>query len=71
MKSAGEILHELGFNKMASDSAKEAFLRHLIKNGTGVSPQPRQLSQPVKLQQNLEQLSFNFGNSTEDLREAI
>jgi hypothetical protein len=36
MKKVGEIMAEMGFRKDAPDSVKEAFLKHLIKNTTGV-----------------------------------
>lgn len=36
MKSAHDILKELGFRENASDSVKEAFLKHLIKTSEGV-----------------------------------
>ena len=71
MKSAGEILQELGFNKMASDSVKEAFLRHLIKNNTGVNVQTYQYKHSLKPQTHLAQLSFNFETSLDKLQEAI
>jgi hypothetical protein len=36
MKKMGELMQEMGFRKDAPDSVKEAFLKHLIKNATGV-----------------------------------
>ena len=36
MKKIGEIMEEMGFRKDASNSVKEAFIKHLIKNSTGV-----------------------------------
>lgn len=35
MKSSGQILQDLGFNKNSSDSAKAAFIKHLIKAASG------------------------------------
>lgn len=39
MKSSGQIMQELGFNKNASDAAKAAFLKHLFKAATGCEVQ--------------------------------
>lgn len=36
MKKMGDMMAEMGFRKDAPDSVKEAFLKHLIKNATGV-----------------------------------
>lgn len=35
LKKVGDLMKELGFNADASDSAKEAFLKYLIKSATG------------------------------------
>ncbi|GIL17209.1 MAG: hypothetical protein BroJett040_09600 [Oligoflexia bacterium] len=40
MKKVGDIMAEMGFRKEASDSLKEAFVRHLIKAATGVEVSP-------------------------------
>lgn len=37
MKKIDQLMAELGFNKGAPDSVKEAFIKHLIKSSTGVS----------------------------------
>lgn len=37
MKKIGDIMEEMGFRNDASDSVKEAFLKHLIKSATGVT----------------------------------
>ena len=37
MKKIGDLMAELGFNKNAPDSVKEAYIKHLIKASTGVS----------------------------------
>lgn len=68
MKKLGDLMQELGFNKDAPDSVKEAFIKHLIKTSTGTntvtpteklaiheSPNTTPLKRP-------EQLSFNFLN---------
>lgn len=36
MKKIGDLMAELGFNKNAPDSVKEAYIKHLIKVSTGV-----------------------------------
>jgi hypothetical protein len=36
MKKIGDIMAEMGFRKDAPEGVKEAFLKHLIKNTTGV-----------------------------------
>ncbi|QDK36121.1 hypothetical protein [Bdellovibrio sp. NC01] len=37
MKKIDQLMAELGFNKDAPDSVKEAFIKHLIKASTGVN----------------------------------
>lgn len=37
MKKIDQLMAELGFNKNAPDSVKEAFIKHLIKASTGVN----------------------------------
>lgn len=37
MKKINELMAELGFNKDAPDSVKEAFIKHLIKASAGVN----------------------------------
>lgn len=39
MKKMGELMKEIGFNVNASDSVKEAFIKHLIKQSTGAQVQ--------------------------------
>lgn len=36
MKKISDIMNEMGFRKDAPNSVKEAFIKHLIKNATGV-----------------------------------
>ncbi len=60
------MMQELGFNQNSSDTAKVAFIRHLIKVSTGVTPQtrnqtrnqPRKKESLLKLVIQNEQLSF-------------
>ena len=45
MKKMGELMKEIGFNPHASDSVKEAFIKHLIKQSNGENVQsPTQLA---------------------------
>ncbi len=39
MKKIGDLMKEIGFNPQASDSVKEAFVKHLIKQATGLNVQ--------------------------------
>jgi len=39
MKKIGDLMQEMGFRKDAPDSVKEAFIKHLIKNTTGIQVQ--------------------------------
>ena len=39
MKKVGDLMKEIGFNPKASDSVKEAFIKHLIKTSTGAQVQ--------------------------------
>lgn len=71
MKKIGNLMQELGFNKNAPDSVKEAFIKHLIKSSTGVSvPTPtekREIAEnPQRIVQlkNPQQLSFDFSEET-------
>ena len=65
MKKMGDLMKDLGFNPEASDSAKEAFLKYLIKNGAGVNvPTPTEkkmiLQSSGKVIQFPQQLTFDF-----------
>ena len=77
MKSAAKILKEMGFRSDAPDSLKEAFIRNLIKNATGVSvaPGPAERQELAKQGKHIqgEQLSFNFDekSSTVELKNQI
>ena len=61
-------MQELGFNKNAPDSVKEAFIKHLIKASTGVnvvtpSEKKEMAENPTKFVQFKapQQLSLDFG----------
>lgn len=78
MKSIGEIMAEMGFNKEGSDSVKEAFIKHLLNietpshiamiNKFGTRPKSeRKKEAPLFPDESSEptQLSFNFENADE------
>jgi hypothetical protein len=61
MKSAHDILKELGFRENASDSVKEAFLKHLIKTSEGVTVQtPTEKKQVVAALESNQNEQLNF-----------
>ena len=64
MKKVGDIMQEMGFRKDASDSVKEAFIKHLIKNATGVeikTPTEKLVEQREVIKKEIgAQLSFDF-----------
>lgn len=57
-------MEEMGFRKDASESVKEAFIKHLIRNATGISvqtPSEKRIDNPQNLgAKEGQQLSFNF-----------
>lgn len=55
-------MQEMGFNPKSSDSAKEAFIKHLIKQATGVSVQTP--TEKKTIQQNPKKI-FNFPKQLE------
>lgn len=76
MKKIGDLMKEIGFNSEAKDSVKEAFIKHLIKQSTGVlvetpSEKKAVAAYPEKIfslkskeiKQTSQQLSFDFENS--------
>lgn len=68
MKKASEILKELGFNSQAEDSVKEAFVKYLIKQSTGLdvqTPSEKKLiaENPEKVVPFPNQLEFQFDDS--------
>ena len=67
MKKIDQLMAELGFNKDAPDSVKEAFIKHLIKASTGVnvvtpSEKKEMAENPTRIVQFKapQQLSFDF-----------
>lgn len=67
MKKIGILMQELGFNKNAPDSVKEAFIKHLIKASTGVNvATPSEKTEMALNPQSVlplttpQQLSFDF-----------
>lgn len=67
MKKIDQLMAELGFNKNAPDSVKEAFIKHLIKASTGVnvvtpSEKKEMAANPERIVQfkTPQQLSFDF-----------
>lgn len=66
MKKIGDLMKELGFNKEAPDSVKEAFIKHLIKASAGVNTITPSEKNTIKNSPNVsalafpEQLSFDF-----------
>ncbi|MNK84907.1 hypothetical protein D3C87_1047690 [compost metagenome] len=68
MKKIGVLMQEIGFNKNAPDSVKEAFIKHLIKASTGVNVTTPSEAQEIRenpdkivaLKNTPQQLSFDF-----------
>lgn len=65
MKKIGDVMNEMGFNEKASDSVKEAFVKHLIKAATCVdiqTPSEKKIirENPQKIVSFPKQLSFEF-----------
>lgn len=65
MKKVGQLMKDMGFNPNSSDSAKEAFIKYLIKQSAGVNVQTP--SEKKAIQENPEkivhfpkQLTFDF-----------
>ena len=69
-----ELMSELGFNPRAANSAKEAFLKHLIKTSTGIVYQTPSEKKEVGLFTQApysagEQLCFDLDNAGENPRQ--
>lgn len=64
MKKMSELMEEMGFREEASTSAKEAFLKNLIKQAVGVEVQTPSEKNTKKIEQWCEQLSFDFNQNT-------
>ena len=65
MKKVGDLMKDMGFNPNASDSAKEAFVKYLIKQSTGQNertPTEKKIiaDNPQKIISFPKQLSFEF-----------
>ena len=65
MKKMGDIMNELGFNAEASEASKEAFIKYLIKQSTGIivqTPSEKMEIQkfPEKIVELPEQMTFDF-----------
>lgn len=67
MKKIGDLMAELGFNKDAPNSVKEAYIKHLIKASTGVNvTTPSEKKEMAENPQRVvslktpQQLSFDF-----------
>lgn len=65
MKKVGQLMKDMGFNPNSSDSAKEAFIKYLIKQSAGVSvqtPSEKKVIQenPEKIVHFPKQLTFDF-----------
>jgi hypothetical protein len=68
MKKVGQLMKDIGFNPDSSDSAKEAFIKYLIKQSAGVNVQtPSEkkaiMASPEKIVNFPKQLAFNFDES--------
>ena len=64
-------MQDLGFNKDSSDSAKEAFIKYLMKQSTGhdvITPTEKKIiaDNPQKIVNFPNQLTFDFYNDTQD-----
>lgn len=73
MKKVGQLMHDMGFNKDGSDSAKEAFIKFLIKQSTGVSvqtPTEKRIIQenPQKIVSFPKQMTFDFIDDANETR---
>lgn len=66
-------MNEIGFNAKSSDSAKEAFIKYLIKQSTGASvltPTEKKIIQenPLTVLSFPKQLEFDFLEAENDSR---
>lgn len=68
MKRVGDLMKELGFNPEASEGAKKAFIKHLIRESEGAPVVSIAEAKPQKPQAPA-QLSFDFdATGTEEAR---
>lgn len=58
MKSVGDIMKEMGFNKDAPVETQKAFIKHLIKQATGANVQ--NIPEKTKPSEKSEQLEFDL-----------
>lgn len=75
MKKIGQLMKDIGFNPKSSDSAKEAFIKHLIKQSTGVSvqtPTEKKIiyANPQKVLNFPKQLEFDFAAEPDTRKKA-
>lgn len=79
MKKVGQLMQDMGFNPDAADSAKEAFIKYLIKQSTGISVQtPSEkgiikkiiLEDPQKIVNFPQQLEFDLIEAEESSRKS-
>lgn len=73
MKKIGQLMKDIGFNPKSSDSAKEAFIKYLIKQSSGVSvqtPTEKKIIQenPLRIVSFPKQLEFDFIGAEKDSR---
>ncbi len=73
MKKIGQLMQDIGFNENSSDSAKEAFIKYLIKQSTGFNvqtPTEKRIIQenPQKIVTFPKQLEFDFIDTEKDSR---
>lgn len=73
MKKIDILMQELGFNKNAPKSVKEAFVKHLIKASTGTNVMTPSEEKDVRSNSHVvvsltvpEQLSFDFMDVSKD-----
>lgn len=59
MKSAGQILKELGFNPDSSVAVQKAFFKHLVRMAEANQPEQKVIPQTQKQSEPI-QLEFNF-----------
>ena len=73
MKKIGQLMKDIGFNENSSASAKESFIKYLIKQSTGINvqtPTEKRIVQenPQKIVTFPKQLEFDFVDTEKDSR---
>ena len=61
MKKIGDLMRDMGFREDASQSAKEAFMKNLIKSATGNEIETPSERRKKRTDTWTEQLSFDLG----------